>query len=330
MSAFGENLRREREMRGVSLDEISFATKISLRFLEAIEREDFSKLPGGIFSRSFIRTYARYLGLDEDRVVAEFQLAAQPQTDFDLHRMAAGNSRFGRPGQKSTLIATAVAIVLLATGYMLYRYSRRAAEAPPPPLPAPVVTSQPSPAPPMAVAPASTLPATADSSAVPAGSVVTGGPSVAGAPGVPSATAPAAAPGTAPNTVPSPLNPSPAGSKPAAGVGPATNPAAPATAAAASAPQNVRPGSETEMALQIASTERAWVAVDADGKTVFQRVLNPNEVQNFHAQKSFEVTTGNAQSVILTLNGQTLKPLGRRGEVKSVHLTRDDLKHTTP
>ena len=75
MSAFGENLRREREMRGVSLEEISFATKISLRFLEAIEREDFSKLPGGIFSRSFIRTYARYLGLDEDRVVAEFQLA---------------------------------------------------------------------------------------------------------------------------------------------------------------------------------------------------------------------------------------------------------------
>ena len=61
MPAFGENLRREREMRGVSLEEISSATKISLRFLDAIEREDFSKLPGGIFSRSFIRTYARYL-----------------------------------------------------------------------------------------------------------------------------------------------------------------------------------------------------------------------------------------------------------------------------
>src|SRR5579872_5972741 len=91
MPAFGENLRREREMRGVSLEEISAATKISLRFLDAIEREDFAKLPGGIFSRSFIRSYARYLGLDEERVVAEYQLAAQPQTEFDLHRMAAGN-----------------------------------------------------------------------------------------------------------------------------------------------------------------------------------------------------------------------------------------------
>src|ERR1019366_4903899 len=138
MPAFGENLRREREMRGVSLEEISSATKISLRLLEAIESEDFSKLPGGIFSRSFIRTYARYLGLDEERVVADFQLAAQPQTDFDLHRMAAGNSSAGRPGGRTPLIATLVAAALLAGGYGLFRYSRRATEAPPPP--APVMT----------------------------------------------------------------------------------------------------------------------------------------------------------------------------------------------
>src|ERR1039458_853562 len=123
MPAFGENLRREREMRGVSLEEISSATKISLRFLEAIEREDFSKLPGGIFSRSFIRTYARYLGLDEERVVAEFQLAAQPQVDFDLRRMAAGNSNAGRPPARTPLIAFLVAVVMLAGGYMLFRYS---------------------------------------------------------------------------------------------------------------------------------------------------------------------------------------------------------------
>src|SRR5579862_8577069 len=115
MSAFGENLRREREMRGVSLDEISVATKISVRFLEAIEREEFSKLPGGIFSRSFIRSYAHYLGLDEDRVVAEFQHSAQPQTDFDLHRMAAGNASFSRPGDRKTLFASIVGVVLLVT-----------------------------------------------------------------------------------------------------------------------------------------------------------------------------------------------------------------------
>ena len=82
------------------------------------------------------------------------------------------------------------------------------------------------------------------------------------------------------------------------------------------------------MVLQVAATDRAWVAVDADGKAVLQRVLNPNEVQTLKAHESFDFTTGNAQAVILTLNGQTLKPLGRRGEVKSLHLTLQDLKNS--
>ena len=82
--------------------------------------------------------------------------------------------------------------------------------------------------------------------------------------------------------------------------------------------------------MQVAATERAWVAVDADGKTTLQRVLDPNEVETLKAKESFDVTTGNAQGIILTLNGETLKPLGRRGEVKSIHLTRSDLKNPAP
>ena len=160
MPAFGENLRREREMRGVSLEEISSATKISLRFLDAIEREDFSKLPGGIFSRSFIRSYARYLGLDEERVVAEFQLAARPQVDFDLHRMPSGKSRSGPQATRTPLIATLVAAVLLVGGYVLFRYSPRAAEAPAPPPPAPVAAPTPA-APPIVPAPTTSGNATA-------------------------------------------------------------------------------------------------------------------------------------------------------------------------
>ena len=126
-------------MRGVSLEEIAFDTKISLRFLEAIEREDFKKLPGGIFGRSFVRTYARYLGLDEDRVLAEFQAAASPQTDMDLHRMP-GN-RSGAPPSKTPVLATIVAVIMLIGGYQLFRYSRRAAEMPVPP--APIVVEPP-------------------------------------------------------------------------------------------------------------------------------------------------------------------------------------------
>jgi hypothetical protein len=84
------------------------------------------------------------------------------------------------------------------------------------------------------------------------------------------------------------------------------------------------------LVLQVAATERTWVAVDADGKTVLQKVLNPNEVENLKAHDSFDVTIGHAQGVVLTLNGETLKPLGRRDEVKSIHLTREDLKNTAP
>jgi cytoskeleton protein RodZ len=306
MPAFGENLRREREMRGVSLEEISSATKISLRFLEAIEREDFSKLPGGIFSRSFIRTYARYLGLDEERVVAEFQLAAQPQVEFDLHRMAAGASNSGRQATRTPLIATLVALVLLAGGYALFRYSPRASVAPAPPPPAPVMQPKPE------APPAQPVPTTSgDGTAVPGVNPTAGGETPAAAPGTPTATAPS-------------VTPNPQGG-PAASV----NPGIPSSPQAGNPPAT-KPGADTDLVLQVAATDRAWVAVDADGKTVLQRVLNPNEVETLKAHKSFDVTTGNAQSVILTLNGETLKPLGRRGEVKSVHLSREDLKNSAP
>ena len=55
MASFGENLRRERELRGVGLREIAEATKISTRFLEAIEEDRLEILPGGMFPRSFVR-----------------------------------------------------------------------------------------------------------------------------------------------------------------------------------------------------------------------------------------------------------------------------------
>jgi cytoskeleton protein RodZ len=72
---FGERLKREREMREVSPTEITTATRISGRFLEALENEDWGKLPGGVFNRGFVRAIARYLGLDEESLLAEYDLA---------------------------------------------------------------------------------------------------------------------------------------------------------------------------------------------------------------------------------------------------------------
>jgi cytoskeleton protein RodZ len=69
---FGGKLRDARERRGVSLRQIANATKISIGALEALERNDISRLPGGIFSRAFVRSYAIEVGLDPDATIQEF------------------------------------------------------------------------------------------------------------------------------------------------------------------------------------------------------------------------------------------------------------------
>ncbi len=79
MPTLGEELRRLRENRGLSLREVSDATHIGSRFLQAIEADNYSILPGGIFNRGFVRSYARYVGLDEEQALVLYnqQLEAQ-------------------------------------------------------------------------------------------------------------------------------------------------------------------------------------------------------------------------------------------------------------
>jgi len=77
MSEFGAELRKERESRGIGLDTISEATKISARHLLALEANNFDQLPGGVFNKGIVRGYARVVGLDEDAWVERFMAAYQ-------------------------------------------------------------------------------------------------------------------------------------------------------------------------------------------------------------------------------------------------------------
>lgn len=79
MPTLGEELRRLREDKGLSFREVSDATHIGSRFLQAIEADNYSILPGGIFNRGFVRSYARYVGLDEEQALVLYnqQLEAQ-------------------------------------------------------------------------------------------------------------------------------------------------------------------------------------------------------------------------------------------------------------
>lgn len=107
MGSFGENLRRERELRGVSLREIAEGTKISLRFLEALEEDRVDVLPGGLFLRSFVRQYASFVGLDPDRAVADF-LAHHGPPDLDTPPPPSERPAWLSPG---ALFLAAVALV---------------------------------------------------------------------------------------------------------------------------------------------------------------------------------------------------------------------------
>jgi cytoskeletal protein RodZ len=100
MSTFGESLKRERELRQISLREIAEATKINLRYLDALETNEFDNLPGGVFNRGFVRAYAQYIGADADSLVNAYLLESQEQfartgSQQLLRRLAEAKGREG-------------------------------------------------------------------------------------------------------------------------------------------------------------------------------------------------------------------------------------------
>jgi len=123
---FGEELRRERLIRDVSLEEISAATKISVRLLNALEASDVSKLPAPVFTRGFIRAYSRHLGLDTDEMVNAYLADVAPDRARETSpRKGRSRSRFfrGRRGAAGSIIVV-VAAVLLVSG-LIFRPERR-------------------------------------------------------------------------------------------------------------------------------------------------------------------------------------------------------------
>src|SRR5262245_55062884 len=135
MSAtFGEKLRLARETRGIALRNISEQTRISIRYLEAIETDDYQRLPGGIFNRSFIRAYAKFVGYPEHDALEDYArtLRERGETVEDVpeaHRSLVYTDD-GESQRRSPLVTLLLAIVILAAlslaGWAgLYFYQRR-------------------------------------------------------------------------------------------------------------------------------------------------------------------------------------------------------------
>ena len=139
MDDFGGKLRQARERRGISLRQVASSTKIAPAALDALERNDISRLPGGIFSRAFVRSYALEVGLDPDQTVQEFldrfDQEAPPTAESVAASMPEAEREFEQRQRRAAraLTLTAVAIpVLIAALYFALR-GRTAAQAGPGP-----------------------------------------------------------------------------------------------------------------------------------------------------------------------------------------------------
>jgi cytoskeletal protein RodZ len=125
---FGEELRRERIVREISLEEISAATKISMRLLAALESSDVTRLPAPVFTRGFIRAYSLHLGLDPVRTINTYLAEVQPSAVAEVapETKPRTTSRFLR-GPRSTAgtIVGGVTAVLLLLGLIANPDHRR-------------------------------------------------------------------------------------------------------------------------------------------------------------------------------------------------------------
>lgn len=114
MGSFGENLKRQRELRGVTLREVADGTKISVRFLEALEEERDGVLPGGLFPRAFVKQYAQFVGLDPEKTVAEY-VASRGEAPRERRAVAPAPRRLPvSPGHAFLAAVAVVAVVLVA------------------------------------------------------------------------------------------------------------------------------------------------------------------------------------------------------------------------
>ncbi len=284
MGSFGERLRHERELRGITLPELSEATKIGPRYLRALESDRFDQLPGGIFNRGFVRAIARYMKLDERHWMAEYLRAAHEEPEMVAHYAAPlPSSRPAHAARTGLWSFLALVAVFGVAAYLIHEVrAQRAAEASARPARTPAV------------------PAAASQE--------------------PHASQPEAAPTNPPQPVSLPsLTNSPVGN----GALPAAN---------SSSSETVLPSTPAtaDLRLQIDVLEEAWVSVAVDGEPSYRGVIKPGETRNFQASDRIELITGNASAVVLTLNSETLAPLGNPGERKKIVLTAKDLRPAEP
>ncbi len=149
MTNFGASFKKAREAKGISLDEIARKTRISARFLKAIEEEEFQRLPGGIFNRGFVRAFAENVGLDPDQAVADYERLARAGEPVETPAAPLGAAP-RRIERHLYPVAIGALVLLIVIFYIATRDSAKRAETTSPPA---ANVSEPAPTPPQPAAP---------------------------------------------------------------------------------------------------------------------------------------------------------------------------------
>jgi len=324
VASFGDQLRRERERKGMQLEDVSLATKVSTRFLRALEEERLDQLPGGIFNKGFIKAYARHLGLDENEIVAEYLATVERKTSAAVGESnpltpgaPARASEVRQPPPRQPVLRLkipefhvpapdaprhhadripwgkmAMALLLVAFAFALWgSFSRQ-------PWPArkrygdklPAVQAA-------AKAPESAAQVAAGNSATVAGTEQ-----------------PAAAPTEA--------------SAPAASTTAEPRPIAASTAPAAQAAGVEAAGavSKGPFIVLILAKQDSWLQITVDGKEVMQDFLSAPGQKAVSAQREVVVKAGNVGGLEFSFNGRKLPAQGGEDEVKTLTFGSDGLQ----
>ncbi|MGE5586942.1 MAG: RodZ domain-containing protein [Clostridia bacterium] len=286
MRELGELLRKAREAKGLAISDVQEATKIRGRYLEAMERGNFEVLPGEVYVRGFLRSYAEAVGLCGDEVVerykaarAQVEMGKAPEAPPDKRQDMSKKLRMSR----HFLIAVgAISALVVLVGAAVWRQVR--APSGPAGMSGPPHASYVEP----------------DADVVTSDALTSSESQILPEPRLEEAPAEAGQEGKGDAAMqPAPVTPSPqpAESQPAV-----------------SEPQEASPAGEGhELSVQI--TERCWVRVVADGRVVFERSMLAGERATWHAKKSIRIKVGNASGIDVTYNGIHVGPLGKSGQV---------------
>ena len=267
MSNFGASFRRARESAGLPLEKIAAETRISTRFLLAIESEDFHLLPGGVFNRGFVRAYAAHLGMDPDQAVSEYsRISSTSDEPLDVLRDVERAS--AKKAERSLYPVLAGILLLLVGAY--YVVTRGSASK--------------------------TVDATTNEAQE----------SIAPAPVAPP-TPPPAAP-SAPITVPPEV----------------VQTETTTTKTAGAPPVEVKPVATAPFAalvLEVDVKELTWIRIATDGTVALNDSVSAGTVRRFSADRSIDVTLGNAGGTSMKINGRDMGQLGARGQVRQFKIT---------